>query len=51
MKYILDAVCAVITNDYRPGRADSCEQIDVKYDQVVSQKYGVLVEINKHEEA
>lgn len=48
MKYILDSVCAVITNDYRPGRADSSDQIDVKYDQVVSEKYGVLIEINKH---
>lgn len=48
MKYILDSVCAVITGDYRPGRADSSEQIDVKYDQVVCDKYGVLIEIIKH---
>lgn len=47
MKYVLDAVCAVITDDYRPGRADSSDQIEVKYDQVVSEKYGVLIEINK----
>lgn len=45
LKYILDAVCAVITGDYRPGRADSSEEIDVTYHQVVSSDYGVLIEI------
>lgn len=45
LKYILDAVCAVITGDYRPGRADSSEEIDVIYNQVVSKEYGVMVEI------
>jgi|SRR6185369_3416100 len=45
LKYVLDAVCAVITGDYRPGRADSCEQIDVKYDQVICDNYSVLIEV------
>lgn len=45
LKYILDAVCAVITGDYRPGRADSSEEIDVIYNQIVSKEYGVMVEI------
>lgn len=47
LKYVLDAVCAVITGDYRPGRADSSEQIEVKYDQVISKQYGVLIEVKK----
>lgn len=45
LKYVLDAVCAVITGDYRPGRADSSDEIDVEYRQIVSKEYGVLVEI------
>lgn len=45
MKYILDAVCAIITKDYRPGRADDTEEIDVEYDQVSSNHYGIKIEI------
>lgn len=45
LKWILDATCAVITGDYRPGRADDNELIDVKYSQVVSQEYGVKIHI------
>jgi hypothetical protein len=45
LKYIVDAICAVITGDYRPGRADSSDEIDITYHQVVSPDYGVLVEI------
>lgn len=46
MKWILDSVCEVITNDYRPGHADSHEGIvDVKYSQVISKEYGVKVRI------
>lgn len=46
LKWILDSVCEVITNDYRPGRADANEGIaDVKYAQVQSQEYGVKVRI------
>ena len=46
MKWILDAVCEVITGDYRPGRADSHEGIlDVTYSQEASNAYGVKVRI------
>jgi hypothetical protein len=33
LKWILDAVCELITKDYRPGRADDHEGIDVIYRQ------------------
>lgn len=45
LKYVVDAICAVITGDYRPGRADSSDEIDVIYNQIVSKEYGVMVEI------
>jgi|ERR1043166_7989006 hypothetical protein len=45
MKYILDAICEIITNDFVPGRADSHEGLMVSYDQVVSDEYGVKVRI------
>lgn len=46
MKWILDAVCEIITGDYRPGRADSNEEIrDVTYSQEFSNAYGVKVRI------
>lgn len=43
LKYILDACCAVITNDYRPGRADDDENIQVTYNQVISKQYAVKI--------
>ena len=45
MKWILDACCEIITGDYRPGRADDTEEIDVTYKQVVSNEYGVKIRI------
>lgn len=45
LKWVLDACCAVITGDYRPGRADSCELIDVSYLQEKSEEYGVKIRI------
>ncbi len=36
MKYILDACCELVTGDLRPGRADDSDEIEVKYDQVIS---------------
>jgi hypothetical protein len=33
MKWILDQICAEITKDFRPGRADDNKGITVKYDQ------------------
>lgn len=44
VKYILDAVCAIITGDFRPGRADDDGRITVSYDQKTSSEYGVIVE-------
>lgn len=46
MKWILDSCCEVITGDFRPGRADDNEEIDVKYRQVISKEYGVKIEVN-----
>ncbi len=46
LKWILDSVCEIITDDYLPGRADSHEGItNVVYDQVVSKQYGVKIRI------
>lgn len=42
-KYILDRICAEITGDFRPGRADNTDQIDVKYEQVKSKQYYVMI--------
>lgn len=47
LKYILDAVCEVITDDYRPGRADAHEGIqDVQYRQIKCKEYGVKIRID-----
>ena len=46
VKYVLDTVCAVITGDYRPGRADDNDHITVSYEQESrSEFYGVIIEI------
>lgn len=45
LKWILDSVCAEITGDFRPGRADDNEEIDVRYRQEIHEKYGVFIEI------
>lgn len=45
LKWILDAICEVITGDYRPGRADASDEIEVKYQQVSSKEYAVKIEI------
>lgn len=45
LKYILDSVCEIITNDYTPGRADSHEGLSVVYQQVSSKEYGVKIRI------
>ena len=44
-KYIVDAICAIITGDYRPGRADSDKRITLACDQVQSKEYGIRIEI------
>lgn len=43
VKYILDACCAIVTQDFRPGRADDDPRISVSYDQITSKEYGVIV--------
>jgi hypothetical protein len=49
LKWILDAVCSVITGDYRPGRADANKQISVTYDQVPCRDYGLIIRIESNE--
>lgn len=44
-KYIVDAVCAIITGEYRAGKADSDKRISIACDQVKSAAYGVRIEI------
>ncbi len=44
-KYIVDAVCAIITGDYRHGRADGDKRISLACDQVKNKEYGVRIEI------
>jgi hypothetical protein len=44
-KYILDIICAVISGDNRPGRADSHEGLVVTYEQELTPKYGIKVHI------
>jgi len=45
LKWILDAICEIITGDDRPGRADDNEEIDVKYRQIICKEYAVKIEI------
>lgn len=42
-KYIVDACCAHITGDFRPGRADSDKRISLSCDQVKSEGYGIKI--------
>jgi hypothetical protein len=44
-KYIVDSVCAIITGEYRAGKADSDERITIACDQVKSAAYGIRIEI------
>ena len=45
LKYILDAICEVITGDMRPGHADAHAGFEVTYKQVKSKNYGVKIKI------
>jgi hypothetical protein len=45
LKYIVDAVCAIITGEYRAGKADSDKRISIACDQVKSDAYGVRIEV------
>jgi hypothetical protein len=44
-KYIVDAICAIITGEYRAGKADSDKRISIACDQVKSKAYGIRIEI------
>jgi hypothetical protein len=44
-KYIVDAICGIITGDYRPGRADSDKRISLACGQVKSPEYGIRIAI------
>lgn len=46
VKYILDQCCAEITNDFRPGRADSNAFFTFEYDQKKCKTYAVKIEIS-----
>jgi hypothetical protein len=43
LKYLNDALCAEITGDYRPGRADGDKRITLACDQVKSKTYFVKI--------
>lgn len=45
-KWVMDQLCAEITGDHRPGRADGYEGFTFQYDQVKSKKYYVKIEIS-----
>lgn len=49
LKYIVDACCAIISGDFRPGRADDDERLIVTYDQTISSSYGVTIEFSNLE--
>ncbi len=51
MKWICDSTCAEITNEHRPGLADNFQDINIKYDQVISKTYAVkiIIEFNHQE--
>ena len=45
LKYIVDAVCAIITGEYRAGKADGDKRISIACDQVKSDAYGVRITV------
>lgn len=44
LKYIVDSCCAVISGDYRPGKADSDKSFSFSYGQETCSDYGVKIE-------
>lgn len=44
-KYIVDAICAIITGETRAGKADSDKRISISCDQVESKAYGIRIEV------
>ena len=49
-KYIVDAICAIITGNYVAGKADSDKRIKIACDQVKSKEYGIRIEITYEQE-
>ena len=45
-KYIVDAVCSILTGNFISGKADSDERISIAYDQVETKEYSIKIEIN-----
>ena len=44
-KYIVDAICSILTGNYVAGQADSDERISIAYDQLTSKEFGIKIEI------
>jgi len=44
-KWVMDQLCAEITGDHRPGRADNIEGFTFEYDQIKSSVYATKIEI------
>lgn len=44
-KYIVDAICAIITGNYKPGQADGDKRISIACDQVKNKEYGIIIEL------
>lgn len=44
-KYIVDAVCAIVTGEYRAGKADGDKRITLGCDQKKSEAYGIRIEV------
>jgi len=45
-KWVMDQLCAEITGEHRPGRADNIEGFTFQYDQIKSKIYAVKIEIS-----
>lgn len=45
VKYLLDAICEIITNEFCPGRADGKAGFTFEYAQEKNKKYSVKIEI------
>jgi len=44
LKYIVDACCAILSGDFRPGKADADDRFSFTYGQEKSSQYGVKIE-------
>lgn len=44
-KWILDQVCDIIRPGLKPGHADDDERITIKYDQVKTNEYSIMIEV------